>query len=83
MTTEELKAAFKLAQERAEKLSLVSQENIVKHILQEIEEAEWNETLASPESHAYQEKAYTKLEEDIRTGTIKNYFTDDNLEELF
>jgi hypothetical protein len=83
MATDELKAAFKLAQERAKKLSLKSQEMIAKKILREIEEAEWDETLTSPESLAYQERVRAKIEADIATGNVKNYISDENLEELF
>ncbi|HEY4033769.1 MAG TPA: hypothetical protein VGL94_07395 [Ktedonobacteraceae bacterium] len=83
MATDELKAVFKLAQERTEKLSLKSQDIIVKKILRDIEEAEWDETLMSPESLAYQERVRAKIEDDIATGNIKNYFTDEDLEKLF
>ncbi len=82
MATDELKAAFKLAQERAEKLSLKSQEMITKKILREIEEAEWDETLTSPESLAYQERVLKQIEEDIATGNVQNYLSVDDLEKL-
>ena len=82
MATDELKAAFKLAQERAEKLSLKSQEMIAKKILREIEEAEWDETLTSPESLAYQERVLKQIEEDIATGNVQNYLSVDDLEKL-
>jgi hypothetical protein len=83
MTTDELNAVFKLAQERTEKLSLKSQDMIVKKILRDIEDAEWDEMLLSPESLVYQERVRAKIEDDIVTGNVKNYFTDDDLEELF
>lgn len=82
MTTHELKAAFKLAQERAEKLSLKSQDLIAKKILREIEEAEWDETLTSPESLAYQERVFKEIEDDIATGNVQNYLSVDDLEKL-
>lgn len=82
MTTHELKAAFKLAQERAEKLSLKSQDLIAKKILREIEEAEWDETLTSPESLAYQERVLKEIEGDIATGNVQNYLSVDDLEKL-
>lgn len=82
MTTDELKAAFKLAQERAEKLSLKSQDMIVKKILRDLEEAEWNETLTSPESLAYQERVLKEIKEDIATGNVQNYLSVDDLEKL-
>ncbi len=83
MTTDELKAVFKLVQERTEKLSLKSQDMIVKKILRDIEDAEWEEMLMSPESLAYQERVRAKIEDDIVTGNVKNYFADGDLEELF
>jgi len=83
MTADELEAVFKLVQERTEKLSLKSQDMIVKKILRDIEEAEWDELLMSPESLAYQEHVHAKIEDDIANGNVKNYFTDDDLEKLF
>ncbi len=83
MATDELKAAFQLAQERAEKLSLKGQEMIAKKILQDIEEAEWDEVVLSPESLAFQDRVRAKIEEDIATGNVKNYFTSDDLDKLF
>lgn len=83
MTADELEAVFKLVQERTEKLSLKSQDMIVKKILRDIEEAEWDELLISPECLAYQEHVCAKIEDDIATGNVKNYFTDDDLEKLF
>jgi hypothetical protein len=83
MATEQLKAALKIIQERAEKLSLKSQNLIAKKILREIEDAEWEETLTSPESLADSEKELAEIERDIATGNIKNYISGDRLEELF
>jgi len=83
MATDELKAAFQLAQERAEKLSLKGQEMIAKKILRDIEEAEWDEVVLSPESLAFQDRVRAKIEEDIATGNVKNYFTSDDLDKLF
>ena len=82
MVTDELKAAFKQAQERAEKLSPASQENFVKKILRDIEDAEWDEMLTSPESLAYQERVLKEIEEDIATGNTKKYLTADDLEKF-
>ena len=83
MATEQLKAALKIVQEKAEKLSLKSQDLIAKKILREIEDAEWEETLTSPESIADSEKELAEIERDIVTGNIKNYISGDCLEELF
>jgi hypothetical protein len=83
MATEQLKAALKIVQEKAEKLSLKSQDLIAKKILREIEDAEWEETLTSPESLADSEKELAEIERDIVTGNIKNYISGDRLEELF
>ena len=83
MATEQLKAALKIVQEKAEKLSLKSQDLIAKKILREIEDVEWEETLSSPESLADSEKELAEIERDIVTGNIKNYISGDRLEELF
>jgi hypothetical protein len=84
MATDQLREALEQAQKRAEKLSPDRQDNIAREILQKIEAAEWDEkwdeTLASPESHAYQERVRAKLEEDIATGNVENYLTVDDLE---
>lgn len=83
MAIEELKEAY----ERAEKLSSKNQSMLAKDILAKITAMEWDEkwdeTLASPESVAYQERVRAKIEDDIATGNVKNYFTDDDLEKLF
>ncbi len=80
MATDELKEIL----ERMEKLSSKNQSMLAKDILAKITAMEWDEkwdeTLASPESHAYQERVYTKLQEDIATGNVKNYLTVDDLE---
>jgi hypothetical protein len=43
----------------------------------------WEKTLASPESIADSERMRIKIEADIASGRIKDYFTDDDLEKLF
>jgi hypothetical protein len=84
MATDQLREALEQAQKRAEKLSPDRQDNIAREILQKIEAAEWDEkwdeTLASPESHVYQEHVRAKLEEDIATGNVENYLTVVDLE---
>ncbi len=78
---------FEEAIEQAKKLPPVRKENIVKKILEEIEASQWDEKwdekLASPESHLYQEQVYAKLQNDIATGNVKNYLTVDDLEKCF
>ncbi len=69
--------------ERMEKLSLKNRAMIAKEILKRIKEAEWEETLTSPESLADSEKVLAEIEKDIATGNIKNYISGDRLEELF
>jgi hypothetical protein len=80
MATDELREAY----ERAEKLSSKNQSMLAKDILAKITSMEWDEkwdeTLASPESIAYQEQVSAKLQEDIATGNVKNYLTVDDLE---
>jgi hypothetical protein len=78
MITDELKAAW----ERMEKLNPKSQNMIAKKILREIEEAEWYETLTSPESLAYNEQVLKEIEEDTATENIQNYLSVDDLEKL-
>jgi len=69
--------------ERAGKLSSKNQSMLAKDILEKITAMEWDETLTSPESLAHSEKMRAKIEADIATGNVKNYISDDNLEELF
>jgi len=79
MATDELKEIL----ERMEKLSLKNRDMIAKEILKRIKDAEWEETLTSPESLADSEKVLAEIERDIATGDIKNYISGDRLEELF
>jgi hypothetical protein len=78
MIIDELKAVWK----RVEKLNPKSQNMIAKKILREIEEAEWDETLTSPESLAYNEQVLKEIEEDTATGNLQNYLSVDDLEKL-
>lgn len=78
MITDELKAVW----ERMEKLNPKSQNMLAKKILREIEDAEWYETLTSPDSLAYKEQVLKEIEEDIATGNIQNYLSADDLEKL-
>jgi hypothetical protein len=79
MATDELKEIL----ERMKKLSLKNRNMIAKEILKRIKDAEWEETLTSPESLADSEKVLAEIERDIATGDIKNYISGDRLEELF
>ncbi len=79
MTTDELKEIL----ERMEKLNPKNKDMLVKKILRDIEEAEWDEVVLSPESLAFQDCVRAKIEEDIATGNVKNYFTSDDLDKLF
>jgi hypothetical protein len=81
MATDELKEIL----ERMEKLSLKNRDMIAKEILKRIKDAEWEETLTSPESLADSERMRAKIEADIASGNIKNYLTDsdEDLAKLF
>jgi len=83
MVTVQLKAAYKAAQ----KLSLKDQDMLALHILERIEEMEWDEkwdeTFASPESVAYMEKMTAKVEAAIKNGTTVKYVPGKSIAELF
>jgi len=63
--------------------SPASQENIVKKILRDIEDAEWDEMLTSQSLWHIKERVLKEIEEDIATGNTKKYFTVDDLESIF
>jgi len=79
MATDQLKAAL----EEAEKLSPEDQNLIAEQILETIEEAKWDETLASPESQAYAEKRRKEVVAEHLAGKTKEYIPGKSLAELF
>ena len=83
MTSDQLKAAY----EAAEKLSLKDQDMLAQHILERIEEMEWDEKwdelLASPEFMADMEKMRAKIQASRQTGTSIRYIPGKSLAELF
>ena len=83
MASEQLKAAY----EAAEKLSLKDQDMLAQHILERIEEMEWDEKwdelLASPESVADMEKMKEKIRASREAGTSIRYIPGKSLAELF
>src|SRR5271157_2840248 len=83
MVTNQLKATY----EKAEKLSLKNQDMLAKHILELIEEMEWDEkweeTLATPESDAYLDKLEEEAKSDFAAGRAVEYIPGKSLEELF
>src|SRR5260370_17245393 len=66
MATNQLKAAY----EAAEKLPLKYQDLIAEKILEEIEEAEWDEWLAQPETNANLVTIEKGLKNDIKAERI-------------
>ena len=83
MASDQLKAAY----EAAEKLSLKDQDMLAQHILERIEEMEWDEKwdelLASPESVADMEKMTAKIQASRKAGTSIRYIPGKSLAELF
>jgi hypothetical protein len=79
MVTNQLKATY----ERAEKLSLKSQDMLAKHILELVEEMEWDEkweaTLAIPESDAYLDKLEEGAKADFAAERAIEYIPGKNL----
>jgi len=69
--------------EEAERLSDEDLQAAHTRIQEILNDRKWDKLLASPESIAYEKKERAKIEADIATGNIKNYISDDNLEELF
>jgi len=79
MATNQLRAAY----EAAEKLPLKYQDMIAEKILEEIEEAEWEEWLAQPETDAYLDTLEEQLKTDIAAGRIIKHIPGKSLAELF
>jgi hypothetical protein len=69
--------------EEAEQLSDEDLQAAHARIQEILNDRKWDKTLASPESIAYEKKVRAKIEADITTGNIKNYISDNDLEELF
>ena len=67
MVTEQLKQAY----EAAQKLSPKDQDMLAKKILEEIEEQEWDELVASPESKAFLKKLTEETKAQIEAGEIE------------
>jgi len=66
MAINQLTAAY----EAAQKLPLKYQDIIAEKILEEIEEAQWEEWLARPETDAYLDTLEEELKADIKAGRI-------------
>lgn len=70
--------------EEAQQLPLPDLKILLERIREEIEEREWDEkwdeTLASPESVAYQERAYERIQQSVANG--EKWLTLDDLEKL-
>ncbi len=79
MATNRLRRAY----EQAEKLPLKYQDMIAEKILEEIEEAQWEEWLLQPETDAYLDKLEEDLKADIKTGRIVKHIPGKSLAELF
>ena len=74
---------YKAIYEQAQKLPLKYQDAIVEKILETIEEAQWDETLASPESQAYAEKRRKEVIAEHLAGKTKEYIPGKSIAELF
>jgi len=84
MATDQLKAAY----EAAEKLSLKDQDMLAKHILERIEEIEWDEKWDEAFAQPVEEgSSMWKIEEEakanIDAGNVINYVPGKSLSELF
>jgi len=79
MATNQLKAAY----EAAEKLPLKYQDLIAEKILEEIEEAEWDEWLAQPEISNMMDELEAKAKAQHLAGKTKKYIPGKSLAELF
>ncbi len=56
---------------------------IAEKILEEIEEARWEEWLSQPETDAYLDRLEEDLKADIKAGRIVEHIPGKSLEELF
>jgi len=79
MVSNQLRHAY----EQAEKLPLKYQEMIAEKILEEIEEARWEEWLAQPETDAYLDTLEEELKADIKAGRVIKHIPGKSLAELF
>jgi len=79
MATNQLRHAY----EQAEKLPLKYQDMIAEKILEEIEEARWEEWLSQPKTDAYLDRLEEDLKADIKAGRIVEHIPGKSLEELF
>jgi hypothetical protein len=79
MATDQLRAAY----EAAEKLSLKYQDLIAEKILEEIEEAKWEEWLALPETEKKLSELEAKAKAQHLAGETKKYVPGKSLAELF
>ena len=68
--------------EEAKQLSLDELNAITEHLLEEIEEREWNRVLQSPEGLADNEQEYQKTIEAIKTDNITKYIPGKSLHHL-
>jgi len=79
MATNQLRHAY----EQAEKLPLKYQDMIAEKILEEIEEAQWEEWLALPKTDVYPDTLEENLKADIKAGRIVKHIPGKSLAELF
>ncbi len=79
MAINQLKAAY----EAAEKLPLKYQDLIAEKILEEIEEAQWDEWLAQPEISKMMDELEAKAKAQHLAGKTKKYIPGKSLAELF
>jgi len=79
MATDQLKAAY----EAAEKLPLKYQDMIAEKILEEIEEAQWDEWFAQPEVSKMMDELEAKAKAQHLAGKTKKYIPGKSLAELF
>jgi hypothetical protein len=69
--------------EEAMHLTLDELKTVSEHILEEIEDREWDRVLATPEAIAYGERELAKTMEAIASGNVIEYIPGKSLEELF
>jgi len=79
MATNQLRAAY----EAAEKLPLKYQDAIAEKILEEIEEAQWDEWLAQPETDKMLDELEAKARAQHLAGTTKKKFQEKALQNYF
>ena len=69
--------------EEAKQLSLDELKAITEHLLEEIEEREWDRVLQSPEGLADNEQEYQKTIKAIKSGNIQTIFQEKALQNYF